>query len=46
MVRKEDVIIPSGDTVVRNGDQVILFTLPDNLSSIEETFRPFGYQAS
>jgi trk system potassium uptake protein TrkA len=46
VVRADDVIIPSGDTVVRNGDQVILFTLPENLSSIEETFRPIGYQVS
>ncbi len=45
VVRSNDVIIPSGDTVVRNGDHVILFTLPENLSSIEETFRPKGYQS-
>ena len=45
VVRSDDVIIPSGDTIVRDGDQVILFTLPENLSAIEETFRPIGYQA-
>ena len=44
IVRSDEVIIPSGDTVVRNGDQVILFTLPENLSAIEETFRPIAYQ--
>ncbi len=44
VVRADEVIIPSGDTVVKNGDQVILFTLPDNLAAIEETFRPIGYQ--
>jgi trk system potassium uptake protein TrkA len=46
IVRSDEVIIPNGDTVVRNGDQVILFTLPDNLAAIEETFRPVGYQHS
>ena len=44
VVRSDEVIIPSGDTIVKNGDQVILFTLPENLPSIEETFRPIGYQ--
>ncbi len=39
LVRREEVIIPSGDTVVENGDQVILFTLPDNLAGVEDLFR-------
>jgi len=42
LVRENEVIIPNGDTLVRNGDQVILFTLPENLSSIQETFKPMG----
>ncbi len=42
IVRDNEVMIPSGDSVVKNGDQVILFTLPENLSSIEETFKPAG----
>ncbi len=38
LVRGDEVIIPNGDTPVRNGDQVILFTLPENIPAIEETF--------
>ena len=45
VVRSDDVIIPNGDTLVRNGDQVILFTLPENLAAIEETFKPLHYSA-
>jgi trk system potassium uptake protein len=46
VVRENDVVIPSGDTVVRNGDHVIVFTLPENLGSIEEVFgNPDAYQA-
>lgn len=46
VVRENDVVIPSGETVVRNGDHVIVFTLPENLSAIEEVFRnPDAYEA-
>lgn len=38
IVRGSEVLIPSGDTVVENGDQVILFTLPENLGDVEELF--------
>jgi len=44
VVRADEVIIPSGETVVKDGDQVILFTLPENISDIEQIFRPVGYQ--
>jgi len=44
LVRSDEVIIPAGDTIVKNGDKVILFTLPENLPAIEETFVPIGYQ--
>jgi len=44
VVRADEVIIPNGDTMVKDGDQVILFTLPENISAIEEIFRPIGYQ--
>jgi len=46
IVRGNDVIIPGGDTQVRDGDHVILFTLPENVAAIEEIFRnPDAYQA-
>jgi trk system potassium uptake protein TrkA len=46
VVRPDEVVIPNGDSIVRNGDQVILFTLPDNIGDIEETFRnPDAYGA-
>jgi trk system potassium uptake protein TrkA len=38
IVRGEDVVIPSGDTAVEEGDQVILFTLPENLGDVEALF--------
>lgn len=38
VVRGEDVFIPNGDSVIKNGDQVIVFTLPENISAIEDTF--------
>lgn len=43
VVRDDDVVIPNGETVVRNGDQVIIFTLPENLPVIEEIFKPIAY---
>lgn len=41
-VRAGEVTIPNGDTLVRDGDQVILFTLPENVPAIEQIFRPSG----
>ncbi len=38
IVRGGEVLIPSGDTVVEVGDQVILFTLPENLGVVENLF--------
>ena len=38
IVRGQEVLIPAGDTVVHEGDQVILFTLPENLGAVEELF--------
>ena len=38
LVREEEVIVPQGDTLVRNGDQVIVFTLPENLEKVEQHF--------
>ncbi len=46
LVRGEEVIIPSGETSVKNGDNAILFTLPDNISVLEELFsNPSAYRA-
>ena len=39
LVRGEDVIIPTGETPVEEGDQVILFTMPENLERVEGLFR-------
>lgn len=39
LVRGDEVLIPTGDTVVEEGDHVILFTLPDNLDRVENFFR-------
>ena len=38
VVRKDEVVIPNGDTVLRNGEHVIVFTLPENLAGIEHVF--------
>lgn len=46
LVRDGGVVIPNGDTNVRDGDQLILFTLPENISDIQEIFRnPDKYRA-
>ena len=46
IVRGGEVIIPSGETLVKNGDQVILFTLPDNVPDVDDIFRnPDAYRA-
>ena len=46
IVRGDEVIIPSGDTTIKNGDHTILFTLPENVSAIEEIFEnPDAYEA-
>ena len=42
LVRGEEVFIPSGETVVEEGDHVILFTLPENLGSVEDFFKKVG----
>ncbi len=39
LVRGEQVKIPSGESTVEDGDQVIVFTLPENLERVERTFR-------
>jgi trk system potassium uptake protein TrkA len=39
LVRGEAVIIPRGDTLVQEGDHVILLALPENLDELESMFR-------
>ena len=38
IVRGEEVLIPSGESLVNEGDHVILFTLPENLGAVEALF--------
>jgi trk system potassium uptake protein TrkA len=42
VVRGSEVLIPGGDTLIKEGDQVILFTLPENVSVVEQIFRPLA----
>lgn len=39
VVRQEDVFIPNGESVIEDGDQVILFILPEEIRAVEEIFR-------
>ena len=39
IVRKDEIIIPRSDTVVEEGDHVIVFSLAGNLEDVEELFR-------
>lgn len=38
VVRGDSVRIPTGETVIEPGDQVIVFTLPENLERVERLF--------
>ncbi len=38
IVRQDEVIIPTGDTVIETNDKVILFTLPSAIKSVEKAF--------
>lgn len=38
VVRTEDVFIPNGESVIEDGDQVILFTLPEDIREVERIF--------
>ncbi len=42
LVRDDEVIIPSAESNVKDGDQVILFTLPENMGDVEDIFRASG----
>jgi trk system potassium uptake protein TrkA len=39
VVHDGEVSIPSGNSVIHRGDQVILFTLPERIAAVEEVFR-------
>lgn len=38
VIRNEEVIIPRGNDEIRVGDRVIVFTLPETVSAVEELF--------
>jgi len=40
IVREDDVTIPHGDSVVKDGDHVIVFSVPENVEAILGVFRP------
>ena len=37
-MRGEQVKVPTGETTVKYGDQVIVFTLPETLEQVERIF--------
>ena len=39
IVREDEVTIPHGDSVVRDGDHVIVFSVPENVEAILGVFR-------
>ena len=39
VMRGDEYIIPRGDTHIRSGDRVIVFTLPGSLSAVEKLFK-------
>ena len=39
ILRDKEVLIPTGDTMLRHGDHVILFTLAESLGDVEGVFR-------
>ena len=38
VVRGEEIEIPRGDTLVRNGDRLIVFALPSKIDELMESF--------
>ena len=46
VVRSEEVFIPNGDSIIEDGDQVILFTLPDEIRTVENIFREQDHHVS
>jgi trk system potassium uptake protein TrkA len=41
-VREDAVIIPTGNSSMRTGDSVIVFTLPENMAAVEKIFAKGG----
>ena len=39
IVREDDVTIPHGDSVVKDGDHVIVFCVPENVDDVLGVFR-------
>jgi len=42
IVREDEVVIPRSETVVEEGDHIILFSLAENLEEVAELFRRLG----
>ena len=42
VVHEDEVVVPSGETVIRDGDRVIVFTLPEDLEDVERAFGRIG----
>ncbi|MDG1499067.1 MAG: Trk system potassium transporter TrkA [Planctomycetota bacterium] len=38
VVRSEDVFIPNGESTIEDGDQIIIFALPDDIREVETIF--------
>jgi trk system potassium uptake protein TrkA len=39
IVHNDDIIIPRGDSVIREGDKVIVFALSSAVSAVEKFFK-------
>jgi len=39
VMRGSEYVVPRGDTHIRSGDRVIVFTLPGSLSAVEKLFK-------
>lgn len=37
--RNKEVLIPTGDTQIKSGDRVVIFTIPNALSAVEKLFK-------
>jgi trk system potassium uptake protein TrkA len=38
IVRRDQVLVPTGDSVIQTGDRVIVFSMPDAIPSVEKLF--------
>ena len=40
IIREDEVIIPTGNDIIKIGDKVIVFLLPESISAVEKMFTP------